>query len=201
MAEIPLGLLIGGACVLFAIAVFTVLVAVAIRSSRRISLAWAEAGRRLGLEYTQKTFPGLRGRLEGIEVEADVVTKSRSGPGHGSGTSRGRAYTRVRASLPIEPGCQVICRKQPCDIKHDWQAHSTGNDDFDQVYEFFAPHTAVLPKSVCDALLAAEVPVHVINRVVVWSHLRVVDDPAVLEKALRTCANIAAAFNSKSLLD
>lgn len=201
MTEVPLGLIIGGACVLLAIVVFTILIAVAIRSSRRIAAAWAEAGRRLGLEYTQKTFPGLRGRLEGIEVEADVVTKSRSGPGDGSGTSRGRAYTRVRASLPIEPGCQVLCRKQPCDTERGWPAHPTGNDDFDQVYEFFAPHTAVLPKSVCDALLAAEIPVHVINRVVVWSHLRVVDDPAVLEKALRTCASVAAAFNSRSLLN
>jgi hypothetical protein len=194
--DLPLGVIIGGACALGALVVFAVLIVVALHWSKRNTAAWRTVGERTGLQFTQKTFPELQGRLDGSEVHADVFTMQAgiTAPGR----SRSRGYTRVRAKLPREGAAQVLARAQTYGGTRQWPARSTGDAAFDARYEVLAPPEAdlnsVVPAAARAALLAAPVPVHITGGSVLFSQVRVLRDAARLEQALRTCAAVAAAF-------
>ena len=196
--ELSPGLIIGGTCGLVALVVFAALVVVALRWSKKSAAAWQEAAQRTGLTITKQNFPELHGRLDGVEVAADVFLQQAGVTG--AGRSRSRGYTRVRAQLPagLKEKMQVRSRRQRYGGETGLPPRTTGDAAFDAQYELYAPAgadlAALLPVEARAALRAAPLPVHIVGGAVLWCKLRVVRDAAELEQALRTCAGIAAAF-------
>ncbi|MBF0104992.1 MAG: hypothetical protein HQM16_06655 [Deltaproteobacteria bacterium] len=198
MSQLPMGLIIGLGCALGGLLILTLIILFSSRSNRRAEATWMTTAQKLGLNFTKKVFPTLTGRIDGVDVVANVFVMSNSGPGFGSGKVRPRTYSRVSAKIPSAIPIQVISRRQRYGGKTEWPRHTTGKPDFDSHYEVFAPADVnlndLLPVTARVALNNTDLPVHIINNAVLWSRVRMIRDPTLLENAILTCTRIAACF-------
>jgi len=140
-------------------------------------------------------YPDLRGYVDDIEVAIDVQFHYYAG----GGTSQ-RPWTRVRAQLPKTPPLQARSRHQKTSDRIDWPPRETGDPAFDQKYELFVPADTVLEEALTpalkEALMMADPPVHILNNVVLWTKVKTVKDPKLLERVVRSCVSVASAINN-----
>jgi len=195
MSTIPLGAVIGVSCGFGAILFIIIVIIIGVKLNNKAKKVWNEVAEKTGLLFEPATFPKLSGRIDGIEVTADVMLQQVSS---GSGYSpRRRSWTRIRAQLPGKINFQVRSKHQKYGKPCEWPLHKTGDAEFDKKFELFAPEgvrlNEVFPAGVKAALLAAPQPVHVINNAAWWSQRRVCRNAETLETAIRSCAQVAAA--------
>ena len=143
--------------------------------------------------------PNLRGEVDGIKIAVDVFLQqySRSGQA-GPGN---RPWTRVRAQLPSQPKIQVHIRGQKYAENPDWATWSEqkiGYPPFDQKYVLFvAEDTNVedaLPPEVREALIAANPPISIVNKVVSWMKVDTGHSSELIRNIVRSCSNVASAI-------
>ena len=143
--------------------------------------------------------PNLRGEVDGVKIAVDVfwqqyARSGQAGPGH-------RPYTRVRAQLPSLPKIQVHIRGQKYAEMPDWTTwnkQEIGYPPFDQKYVLFVADDAnvenALTPAVREALIAANPPVSVVNKVVSWMRTGTRHDPELVRNVVFSCSSVASAI-------
>lgn len=159
-----------------------------------IETSWRTVGEQLGLTLERRgVYFELRGRLQRVEVVVDVMQQQMA--------NHSRPWTRVRAQLTQPPPLQVRARTHKVADEPPWPSVPSGNPAFDAKYELFLPEGVAveegLKTAVSAALLAADPPVHILNNVVLWTQVRVVRDATLLQHAVESCANVAAALEEE----
>ncbi len=144
------------------------------------------------------SFPNLRGMVDGVEIAVDVYHQRYASS---KSTASTRPWTRVRAQLSEKPHFQVRTRNRRYAEKMRLSARETGNAAFDEKYVLFLSETAspaeALPPALMDALIAADPPVDVLNKAVVWMQKGMVSDAMVLKNAVRACARVASVIENR----
>lgn len=179
------------------------LIAIAFVASRRWSKRIAAVNQQVEATFglvnhnPKGLYPDFRGQMDGVEVAIDVIFVSYTRNLNSNGQ---RAVTRVRAQLRSEPQIQVIARAQQYAGRVNLPERPTEDPEFDARYTLYANPDQALEESFSaalrDALMAAQVPVHILERVVVWTHPKVVDDWEQLRQAVQDCVRVARAFDS-----
>lgn len=183
-------------------AVFIPLFLWAKRRSQAVRAATRQVTEELGLvnqsPRSTGAFPNLRGAIDGVEVAVDVYHQRYASS---RGAASTRPWTRVRAQLSTEPSFQVRTRNRRYAEKMELPTRETGNSAFDEKYELFLPEdvsvAAALPPTLMDAFIAAEPPVDVLKKMVVWMQKGLVDDPTLLKTVVLSCVRVASVIENR----